>query len=64
MRMSKEVRAMTCRRCNGFMVSDQIFDLRVSPDGWLHVWRCVNCGAVVEQEKRAASGQATQNQPS
>ncbi len=55
---------MTCRRCNGFMVSDQIFDLRVSPDGWLHVWRCVNCGAVVEQEKHAASGQTTQNQPS
>lgn len=48
---------MTCSRCQGLMVEDQLFDL----DGtYGHMWttgvRCVNCGhihdAVITQNRR------------
>ena len=38
---------MKCRRCQGLMVLDKIYD----PDGqFLHIdiWRCLNCGETVD----------------
>ena len=40
---------MACRRCRGLTVVDHFIDMQ--DDGghlWLSVWRCVNCGDVVE----------------
>ena len=38
---------MTCIRCQGLMVEDQLFDFQ-GPYGfmWMKGWRCVNCGRV------------------
>ncbi|RMH32506.1 MAG: hypothetical protein D6690_13520 [Nitrospirae bacterium] len=38
---------MKCRRCQGLMVKDKVYD----PDGqFLHldIWRCINCGETVD----------------
>ena len=49
----KEVGAMTCKRCNGFMVDEWRPDF--SPETF--VWRCINCGSIVdpliEQNRRS-----------
>lgn len=40
---------MACRRCRGLTVVDHFIDMQ--DDGghlWLCVWRCVNCGDVVD----------------
>ena len=40
---------MSCKRCRGLMVSDAFIDLDDdSGHLWLGVWRCVNCGEVVD----------------
>lgn len=40
---------MTCRRCQGLMVEDYLFDVQ-NPSGevWVSAWRCINCGAMQE----------------
>ena len=40
---------MRCTRCQGLMVEDHLVDLKESNSSiWLHVWRCMNCGEVVD----------------
>lgn len=36
---------MTCRKCRGLMVSEWICEF-LEKDAY--VWRCVNCGAIVD----------------
>lgn len=38
---------MACERCQGLMVQDDFFDLRESVRR-LVVWRCVQCGEMVD----------------
>ncbi len=44
--MPKE-EAVTCLRCEGFMVQDDFFELLES-DRHLAIWRCVHCGEIVD----------------
>ena len=39
---------MTCRRCQGLMVSDRFIDLQETGHLWMTGWRCMNCGHVVD----------------
>jgi len=40
---------MACRRCHGLTVMDHFIDMQDDRGHlWLCVWRCVNCGDVVE----------------
>ncbi len=40
---------MTCTRCKGFMVIDDLIDLQESLlPMWMRGWRCVACGNVVD----------------
>ncbi len=40
---------MGCKRCQGLMVSDAFIDMDDdSGHLWLGVWRCVNCGEVID----------------
>lgn len=40
---------MQCVRCQGLMVVDHLTDLKESNRStWLPVWRCMNCGEVVD----------------
>lgn len=44
---------MTCGRCEGLMVQDNLLDLDDLASGpWVQVWRCINCGAIVEDRIR------------
>lgn len=51
--------ATACRKCHGFMVEDRMTDQRTIA----HVYRCVNCGEVVDaviqshRERQAAGEQ-------
>ena len=41
---------LTCRRCQGLLITDYLTDLEDSSECvWLHVWRCVACGEVTER---------------
>ena len=49
---------MTCVRCQGLMVEDQLFDFQGTYGFmWMKGWRCVNCGRVhdsaIEQHRLA-----------
>ena len=49
---------MTCIRCQGLMVEDQLFDFQGTHGFmWMKGWRCVNCGRVhdsaIEQRRLA-----------
>jgi hypothetical protein len=49
---------MTCIRCQGLMVEDQLFDFEGTYGFmWMKGWRCVNCGRVhdsaIEQHRLA-----------
>jgi hypothetical protein len=53
---------MTCSRCQGLMLEDQLFDLEGAyGEMWTTSWRCVNCGriqdSVIEQHSQAAQEQ-------
>ena len=53
---------MTCSRCRGLMVEDQILDLQGAfGEMWTTSWRCVNCGrihdSVIEQHRLAPQEQ-------
>jgi hypothetical protein len=38
-----------CRRCDGFMVRDRLYDLLDNSGGLsIDAWRCVNCGEVLD----------------
>lgn len=40
---------MQCERCQGLMVVDHLMDMKESNRSvWLPVWRCMNCGEVVD----------------
>ena len=40
---------MFCQRCQGLMLVDHFIDMEDGGEHlWLRVWRCVNCGEVVE----------------
>lgn len=39
---------MRCRRCQGLMVWDRFIDLAQTDRLWAFVWRCVNCGEVLD----------------
>jgi hypothetical protein len=40
---------MTCTRCKGFMVLDDLIDLRESfVPMWMRGWRCIACGNIVD----------------
>ena len=40
---------MRCTKCKGFMVADDLIDLRESYHPmWTRGWRCVACGNVVD----------------
>ena len=40
---------MRCTKCNGFMVIDDLIDMRESYHPmWMRGWRCVACGNVVD----------------
>ena len=40
---------MRCTKCNGFMVVDDLIDLRESYHPmWIRGWRCVTCGNVID----------------
>lgn len=40
---------MRCTKCDGFMVVDDLIDMRESYHPmWLRAWRCVACGNVVD----------------
>lgn len=40
---------MKCDRCEGLMLQDRFLDMEESFGGmWLHAWRCLNCGHVVD----------------
>lgn len=40
---------MTCPRCKGFMVIDDLIDLQESfVPMWMRGWRCLACGNVVD----------------
>lgn len=41
---------MRCPRCNGFMVGERSSDLLDREGRSLAMWRCVNCGAVVDRK--------------
>lgn len=52
---------MTCSRCSGFLVEDQLLDLEGGyGEMWANSWRCVNCGhaydAVIERNRLARKG--------
>lgn len=41
---------MTCTRCQGLMVADDLIDLQESYlPMWMRGWRCVACGNIVDQ---------------
>jgi RNase P subunit RPR2 len=42
---------MTCRKCKGLMVTEWICEF-LEKDAY--VWRCVNCGAIVDPTIRKA----------
>lgn len=48
---------MECPRCHGLMAGDHLTDMKdVSEAYWLPVWRCINCGELLDScilEKRA-----------
>jgi hypothetical protein len=40
---------MTCSRCQGLMVADDLIDLQESyAPMWMRGWRCVACGNIVD----------------
>jgi len=40
---------MQCVRCHGFMVTDNLIDIRESSiPMWMKGWRCVSCGNIVD----------------
>jgi hypothetical protein len=40
---------MRCTKCNGFMVVDDLIDMRESYHPmWMRGWRCVACGNVID----------------
>jgi len=40
---------MTCTRCQGLMVADDLVDLQESyVPMWMRGWRCVACGNIVD----------------
>lgn len=40
---------MHCVRCHGFMVADNLIDIRESSiPMWMKGWRCVSCGNIVD----------------
>jgi hypothetical protein len=40
---------MHCMRCDGFMVADNLIDIRESSiPMWMKGWRCVSCGNIVD----------------
>jgi hypothetical protein len=39
---------MRCARCQGFMVEDRFLDMGQADILWAFVWRCVNCGEVLD----------------
>jgi hypothetical protein len=40
---------MHCVRCDGFMVADNLIDIRESGiPMWMKGWRCVSCGNIVD----------------
>ena len=40
---------MQCARCDGFMVSDNLIDMKESSISmWMKGWRCVSCGNIVD----------------
>ncbi len=40
---------MHCVRCDGFMVADNLIDIRESSiPMWMKGWRCVSCGNIVD----------------
>ncbi|NOS81592.1 MAG: hypothetical protein HOP32_08445 [Nitrospira sp.] len=40
---------MQCVRCHGFMVADNLIDIRESSiPMWMKGWRCVSCGNIVD----------------
>ena len=40
---------MRCTQCDGFMVSDNLIDLRESYQPmWMRGWRCIACGNIVD----------------
>jgi hypothetical protein len=40
---------MQCTRCDGFMVTDNLIDIRESSiPMWMKGWRCVSCGNIVD----------------
>jgi hypothetical protein len=50
---------MTCLRCAGYMVEDEILDIDIeSSEGnrILSAWRCVNCVAFIERLMDANQG--------
>lgn len=44
---------MTCRKCKGLMVVEWICEF-LEKDAYM--WRCVNCGAIVDPAIRKAAG--------
>lgn len=58
---------MQCARCQGLMVKDRLVDLQESNSSiWLHVWRCMNCGEVVDAhivERRTMNRLAGRSSP-
>ena len=41
---------MTCTRCEGLMVSDNLIDIQESGQPmWMRGWRCVACGNIVDK---------------
>jgi hypothetical protein len=58
---------MTCERCNGLMVSEQIYDLQgTNGDLCVDGYRCLLCGtlvdAVILENRQRSSGIAAANQ--
>ncbi len=39
---------MTCQRCDGFMVNEDLMDLLESKEMLCRGWRCINCGETVD----------------
>jgi hypothetical protein len=46
---------MRCKRCDGLMVVDHLIDLECSGELWLSVWRCANCGNVMDTNPPTSS---------
>jgi hypothetical protein len=58
---------MKCARCRGLMVVDRLLDMGQADILWAFVWRCINCGevldAVIQHHRRCRSHLSLTHKP-